>query len=62
MLFRSQLSGAEVRITDLRAGAALILAGLVADGYTNVYGLRHLNRGYCDLPGKLKQLGATVSS
>ncbi|RAP37293.1 UDP-N-acetylglucosamine 1-carboxyvinyltransferase [Candidatus Marinamargulisbacteria bacterium SCGC AAA071-K20] len=52
------LSGAEVKITDLRAGAALILAGLVAKGYTNVYGLHHLNRGYYQLDQKLKELGA----
>jgi UDP-N-acetylglucosamine 1-carboxyvinyltransferase len=52
------LSGAEVKITDLRAGAALILAGLVANGYTNVYGLHHLNRGYFQLDQKLKGLGA----
>lgn len=52
------LSGAEVKITDLRAGAALILAGLVAQGYTNVYGLEHLHRGYDQLDEKLKSLGA----
>jgi len=54
------LSGAEVKITDLRAGAALILAGLVADGYTNVHGLKHLKRGYYNLPGKLERLGARM--
>jgi UDP-N-acetylglucosamine 1-carboxyvinyltransferase len=54
------LSGADVKITDLRAGAALILAGLVADGYTTVYGLSHLNRGYDNLSGKLKSLGANI--
>jgi len=54
----SSLSGAEVKITDLRAGAALILAGLVAEGRTTVYGLKHLRRGYDDLPGKLISLGA----
>ena len=52
------LSGAEVKITDLRAGAALIVAGLVAEGYTNVYGLHHLNRGYYQLDQKFKELGA----
>ncbi|MDA1354350.1 MAG: UDP-N-acetylglucosamine 1-carboxyvinyltransferase [bacterium] len=55
-----KLSGAEVKITDLRAGAALILAGLVAEGETQVYGLHHLVRGYEDLPGKLKHLGAKI--
>lgn len=53
-----QLNGAEVKITDLRAGAALILAGLVADGDTTVYGMKHLYRGYDGLPEKLKSLGA----
>jgi len=53
------LSGAEIKITDLRAGAALILAGLVAQGKTTVYGMTHLKRGYYNLPGKLESLGAT---
>jgi UDP-N-acetylglucosamine 1-carboxyvinyltransferase len=53
------LSGAEVKITDLRAGAAMLLAGLVAKGETSVYGLHHLRRGYYDFEGKLKSLGAT---
>ena len=57
----SNLSGADVRITDLRAGAALILAGLVATGHTTVYGLKHLKRGYDNLPGKLKALGAQIA-
>lgn len=54
------LSGADVKITDLRAGAALILAGLVAQGHTTVYGLKHLVRGYDNLPAKLKSLGARI--
>ena len=54
------LSGAEVKITDLRAGAALILAGLAAEGQTTVYGLKHLERGYDHLPEKLNSLGATI--
>tara|TARA_Y100000591_G_scaffold8213_1_gene6493 strand:+ start:9017 stop:10276 length:1260 start_codon:yes stop_codon:yes gene_type:complete len=57
-----QLYGAEVKITDLRAGAALIIAGLVADGETSVYGLNHLRRGYHDLPQKLRGLGAIIGS
>lgn len=55
---KSQLQGAQVKATDLRAAAALILAGLVADGKTSVTELNHLDRGYVDLHGKLKQLGA----
>ena len=48
-------------VTDLRAGAALILAGLAADGDTQVYGLHHLNRGYDNLPKKLRSLGANIT-
>jgi len=55
-----KLSGAEVKITDLRAGAALILAGLAAEGETIVHGLQHLRRGYDDFPGKLRTLGAHI--
>ncbi|HCY9289689.1 TPA: UDP-N-acetylglucosamine 1-carboxyvinyltransferase [Staphylococcus aureus] len=57
---KSQLQGAQVKATDLRAAAALILAGLVADGKTSVTELTHLDRGYVDLYGKLKQLGADI--
>ncbi|PZG80340.1 UDP-N-acetylglucosamine 1-carboxyvinyltransferase [Staphylococcus aureus] len=57
---KSQLQGAKVKATDLRAAAALILAGLVADGKTSVTELNHLDRGYVDLHGKLKQLGADI--
>ncbi|MFP4925210.1 UDP-N-acetylglucosamine 1-carboxyvinyltransferase, partial [Staphylococcus pseudintermedius] len=46
--------------TDLRAAAALILAGLVADGETIVTELKHLDRGYVDFHGKLKSLGANI--
>ncbi|GGF21971.1 UDP-N-acetylglucosamine 1-carboxyvinyltransferase 1 [Halobacillus andaensis] len=56
----SDLQGAEVQATDLRAGAALILAGLVADGYTRVTELKHLDRGYVDFAEKLQQLGADI--
>jgi UDP-N-acetylglucosamine 1-carboxyvinyltransferase len=54
------LSGAPVSGTDLRASAALVLAGLAADGETLVKGLHHLDRGYENLEGKLRQLGAKV--
>ncbi|RFA36704.1 UDP-N-acetylglucosamine 1-carboxyvinyltransferase [Virgibacillus dokdonensis] len=52
--------GAEVAATDLRAAAALILAGLIADGVTRVTELKHLDRGYVDFAGKLAGLGADV--
>lgn len=53
----SELQGAEVAATDLRAAAALILAGLVSEGYTRVTELKHLDRGYVDIVGKLANLG-----
>ena len=54
------LRAADVRGSDLRASAALVLAGLVADGTTRVEGLRHLDRGYERLDEKLAGLGAVV--
>ncbi|OIJ11725.1 UDP-N-acetylglucosamine 1-carboxyvinyltransferase [Anaerobacillus alkalilacustris] len=56
----TSLQGAEVAATDLRAGAALVIAGLVADGYTRVVELKHIDRGYVDFAGKLRSLGAQV--
>ncbi|MCP8617461.1 UDP-N-acetylglucosamine 1-carboxyvinyltransferase [Salirhabdus salicampi] len=56
-----ELQGAEVSATDLRAGAALILAGLVAEGYTRVTELRHIDRGYVNLAEKLKGIGANIT-
>jgi UDP-N-acetylglucosamine 1-carboxyvinyltransferase len=55
------LSGAPVRATDLRAGAALVLAGLAAEGETVVADARHVDRGYEDLAGTLRSLGADVT-
>ncbi|MFT4399000.1 UDP-N-acetylglucosamine 1-carboxyvinyltransferase [Bacillus sp. SW14] len=55
-----QLQGAEVAATDLRAGAALILAGLVAEGHTRVTELKHLDRGYVDFHKKLEGIGADI--
>lgn len=56
----AKLTGCEVSATDLRAGAALILAGLVAEGTTTVGNLHHIDRGYDDIVGKLKALGADI--
>jgi UDP-N-acetylglucosamine 1-carboxyvinyltransferase len=56
-----RLSGAPVRAFDVRAGAALVLAGLVADGETLITDAHHVDRGYEDLDGKLISLGAHVS-
>ena len=55
-----RLSGAQVRSPDIRGGAALVLAGLVADGETVVTGAHHLDRGYEDFPAMLRSLGADV--
>ncbi len=55
-----RLSGAPVRAPDLRAGAALVLAGLVAEGETVVSDAAHVERGYDDLAGKLSALGADI--
>ncbi|UER54941.1 UDP-N-acetylglucosamine 1-carboxyvinyltransferase [Kineosporiaceae bacterium SCSIO 59966] len=57
---RPRLSGAPVVATDIRAGAALVVAGLVADGVTTVEGAGHVDRGYEDLVGTLAGLGAQV--
>lgn len=56
----NQLQGAEVSATDLRAGAALTLAGLIAEGVTSITELQHIDRGYVDFAGKLKALGANI--
>lgn len=55
-----KLKGAEVKATDLRAGAALILAGLVADGETIISDIYHIDRGYSDLIEKFTKLGAKI--
>ena len=55
-----QLSGAPVQGTDLRASAAMVLAGLAADGLTHVHGLEYLDRGYAGLESKLNAVGASI--
>lgn len=55
-----QLQGAKVKASDLRAGAALVIAGLMADGITEVTGLEHIDRGYSKLAEKLTALGANI--
>ena len=56
----ARLSGAPVRGTDLRASAAMVLAGLGAEGITTVRGLEFLDRGYANLEGKLNAAGARI--
>ncbi|WP_062351508.1 UDP-N-acetylglucosamine 1-carboxyvinyltransferase [Bacillus kwashiorkori] len=55
-----QLQGAKVRATDLRAGAALIIAGLLGNGLTEITGVEHIDRGYSHVVEKLRGLGANV--
>ncbi|MGP1405498.1 MAG: UDP-N-acetylglucosamine 1-carboxyvinyltransferase, partial [Filifactor alocis] len=57
----SKLYGSEVVATDLRAGAALIISGLIAKGTTKVRNIYHVDRGYVDIVGKLSKLGANIS-
>ncbi|MGZ8763883.1 MAG: UDP-N-acetylglucosamine 1-carboxyvinyltransferase [Acidimicrobiia bacterium] len=57
-----RLSAAPVRALDVRAGAALVLAGLAADGETTVFERTHVDRGYADLAGSLRALGADVEA
>ncbi len=56
-----KLSGAPVESTDLRAAAALVVAGLAAEGKTTVQALHHLDRGYENIEVKLQQLGARIT-
>ncbi|WP_153126983.1 UDP-N-acetylglucosamine 1-carboxyvinyltransferase [Peribacillus tepidiphilus] len=55
-----QLQGAKVKASDLRAGAALVIAGLMAEGITEITGIEHIDRGYSHLVDKLSGLGATI--
>lgn len=55
-----KLHGADVKATDLRAGAALVMAGLVAKGTTRVFDIYHIDRGYSNLVEKLSKLGADI--
>ncbi|NMC57396.1 MAG: UDP-N-acetylglucosamine 1-carboxyvinyltransferase [Eubacteriaceae bacterium] len=55
-----KLSGCPLKATDLRAGAAMVLAGLAADGVTEITDLHHIDRGYEDMEGNLRALGADI--
>ena len=57
---RESLSGAPVRATDIRAGVGLVIAGLVAEGVTEVAEIRHIDRGYVRVEEQLRALGADV--
>ncbi|MGO3212392.1 MAG: UDP-N-acetylglucosamine 1-carboxyvinyltransferase, partial [Ruoffia tabacinasalis] len=56
----SKLQGAPVRASDLRAGACLVIAALIADGETVITGVSNILRGYTDIVGKLKAIGADI--
>jgi UDP-N-acetylglucosamine 1-carboxyvinyltransferase len=57
----SGLSGAEVKASDLRAGACLVIAGLCADGQTTISGIEYIDRGYQDFVDKLRAIGADIT-
>ncbi|MEG1998275.1 MAG: UDP-N-acetylglucosamine 1-carboxyvinyltransferase, partial [Clostridiales bacterium] len=57
-----ELHGTQVYATDLRAGAAMVIAGLAAKGITTIYNVEHIYRGYDDLVGKLAGVGALIRS
>ena len=56
----SHLHGCDVTATDLRCGAALVVAGLMADGTTTIHEIKHIDRGYQDIVSKLRNLGADI--
>ena len=56
-----KLVGAKVEATDLRAGAAMVIAGLAAEGVTEIGNVQYIKRGYDDIVGKLCALGASIS-
>jgi UDP-N-acetylglucosamine 1-carboxyvinyltransferase len=58
---KTQLSGAPVEATDVRAGASLVLAGLVAEGGTTVHEIHHIERGYANFVENLQSLGAKIN-
>ena len=58
---RAHLSGAPVEATDIRAGAGLVLAGLVAEGETTVHAIEHIDRGYVSFENELTKLGAVIT-
>ena len=56
----ANLRGAQISACDLRAGAAFIIAGLVAEGTTEIDNIKHIQRGYEDICGKLRAVGADI--
>ncbi|HEX7456025.1 MAG TPA: UDP-N-acetylglucosamine 1-carboxyvinyltransferase [Candidatus Nanoarchaeia archaeon] len=56
-----QLHGSKLEVSDIRAGATLVFAALMADGKSEITGIEHIERGYEDLEGRLEKLGARIS-
>ena len=56
----NKLTGAIVKATDLRAGAAMVIAGLISEGATEIYSIEHIDRGYPHIENKFKALGADI--
>ena len=59
-MYKRQLYGAPVYSSDLRAGAALVVAGTAAEGITEVYNLAHIDRGYENIEEKFRKVGAKI--
>lgn len=57
---KTKLHGSKVTATDLRCGAGLVIAALMADGVTEIHDIYHIDRGYDNLDGKLAHLGAKM--
>ncbi|MCL1877423.1 MAG: UDP-N-acetylglucosamine 1-carboxyvinyltransferase, partial [Defluviitaleaceae bacterium] len=57
----NRLTGTQVAASDLRAGAALVLAALRAEGPTEITGIHHIDRGYANLDARLNKLGASIT-
>ena len=55
-----KLTGAVVKATDLRAGAAMVIAGMMAEGETEIYNIEHIDRGYPHIENKFRSLGADI--
>lgn len=60
LIYPSELQGADVYASDLRAGACLLLSGLIANGVTTIHNVEHIDRGYSDIVKKLEELGADI--
>ena len=57
---KSKLVGKDVWATDLRGGASMVICGLIAEGITNIYNIHYILRGYDDIVGKLRNVGAQI--